>query len=321
MNAFLTFLFGILEVVNSGAHRIIGVSGVPVDVAALGDDCWVVSCVDPPGVYLVYRDDWSLVEYTESFLEPQGIVVVSGIPVICDRRADILLVGLPGETREIPMPGGPFAAVETDWNGDGTPSLAVALRDAGMVVLVDETEVRPLVELPGARGLCAVDVDLDGREDLLVACCGTGLHLVGNTGGHPAPSRIGILNHGIKSVVPVDMDEDGFPDAVGIACSEGGVRWWRNPGLTGGEWERFDIDPGMEGPKGLTVGSGGILVAALFSPSGLYRRGEHLPLPRGCVSCAFDENGGFALGHRLGFLLEFKADPAPEGSSPPSRLR
>lgn len=196
-----------------------------------------------------------------------------------------------------------------DWNGDGEQAMAVSLRDAGRLVLLDDGQAVPLAELPGARTVTAADTDGDGDDELLVACCGTGLHLVMNseTGADPVVRRIGVLGAGVKSVDCLDMDEDGDPDAAGIACAEGGVCWWENPGPSGTNWSRHDIDPGISGPKAIAVFGGKILVASLFSPSRLYGPGTARSLPRGCTACAFDAGGHFVLAHRAGFVMEFSS--------------
>jgi hypothetical protein len=278
-----------------------------VGITDAGGEYWVVSCVDPAGVFLLDRSGWTVSEYPGDFLEPQGTGLLEGEPLVCDRAADRLHIGMPGSSREVSLPGGPFSVTTADLTGNGERTLVVTLRDSGRVVLVTADGAVVLAELPGARSVEAADTNCDGTDELLVACCGTGLHLVVNSeeGGEPLVRRIGILGDGVKAVASMDIDADGDPDAVGIACAEGGVCWWENPGATGAEWFRHDLDPGVSGPKAIAVSGEGMLVAALFSPSVLYENGGKHFLPRGCTACAFGAGRVFVLGHRAGFIMEF----------------
>jgi len=313
VNAPLVWFGSVLAVLNSGADRVLHLPGTPVGITDVGGEYWVVSCVDPAGVFLLDRIDWTVSAYPGAFREPQGTGLLEVEPLVCDRGADRLHVGMPGVSSEVMLPGGPFAVTTADWYGNGELIAVVTLRDSCQVVLVTLEGMVVVAVLPGARGLEAVDTDGDGHDELLVACCGTGLHLVVNRedGGEPIVRCIGVLGDGVKSVASVDMDDDGDPDAVGIACAEGGVCWWENPGPTGADWFRHDLDPGVTGPKSIAVSGERILVAALFSPSMLYSRGERRLLPRGCTACAFGAEGAFVLGHRAGFIMEFTAEPLP----------
>lgn len=312
MSGFFTLLAGVAAVVLSGADLVMRLEGVPVGIAAFGHHTWVVSCIDPPGVFLVDRLGWTLREYPCSFREPRGIVVHSGLPVICDRGSGRLVTGFPPEkVMKLNLPGGPVSAVSVDWTGDGTPELAVCLIDSGKVVLIGEGRAITLARLPGARGIASADADGDSDHDIIVACCGSGLHLISSDGGVPRTSRIGALGDGVKDVIAVDGSEAGFPDLVGIACAEGGVCRWENPGQVGGEWRRIGIDSGVLGPKGLSGMNGRILVTALFGPSALYGTGEPVLLPSGCSAGALGGDGSLALGHASGFLMEFREVPAP----------
>lgn len=312
MNGFLALLAGVAAAVLSGADLLMRLEGVPVGIAALGDHNWVVSCVDPPGVFLVDRWRWSLTEYPCSFTEPRGIAVHMGLPVICDRGSGRLVTGYPTEKLvELELPGGPVSAVPVDWTGDGTPELAVCLIDSGKVVLLLEGRVLTLARLPGARGIASADADGDGDQDIIVACCGSGVHLILNDGGSPGESRIGVLEDGVKDVTVVEGSRPGFPDIVGIACARGGVCRWENPGEAGRDWTRVPVDPFLEGPKGLSGCGGLVLVAALFSPSALYGPGEPVLLPSGCSAGALCGDGSLALGHASGILMEFREAPAP----------
>lgn len=307
MNAFLAWLWSVLAVLGSGADRVMRLSGTPQGITAVGSDYWVVSCIDPAGVFLLDRSNWTVSEYPGVFREPHGTGLLGGEPLVCDSGADRLHVGLPGASRAVDLPGGPFAVTTTDWSGNGERTAVVTLRDSARVVLVTEFGMVVLAAVQGARVVAATDTDGDGSDELLVACCGTGLHLVVNPedGGEPIVRRIGVLGDGVKAVVPLDMDDDGDPDAVGIACSEGGVCWWENPGPTGSEWSRHDLDPGVSGPKSIAVSGERILVAALVSPSVLYGPGGIRLLPPGCTACAFDDDGAFVLGHRAGLIMEY----------------
>ncbi|MFO7625787.1 MAG: VCBS repeat-containing protein [Candidatus Fermentibacteraceae bacterium] len=313
MNALLALIGSVLAVVNSGADRVLHLSGTPVGITAVGGEYWVVTCVDPAGVFLLDRSGWTVSEYPGDFREPQGTGLLGDEPLVCDRGANRLHVGFPGVSRAVELPGGPFAVTTADWTGNGERTAVVTLRDSGQVVLVTENGALVLAALPGARTAAAVDTDGDGDDELLVACCGTGLHLVVNPedGGEPIVRRIGVLGDGVKALATLDMDADGDPDAVGIACAEGGVCWWENPGPSGSEWSRHDLDPGVSGPKSIAVSGERILVSALFSPSMLYGPGEISYLPRGCTACAFGAEGTFVLAHRAGFIMEFTAAPSP----------
>lgn len=236
MKALFALIEAVLVVVNSGADRVLCVPGTPVGITAVGGKYWVVSCVEPAGVFLLDRNEWTVLEYSGDFREPQGTGLLEGEPVVCDREANRLFVGLPGVSREVPLPGGPFAVTTVDWTGNGERTAVVTLRDSGQVALVAGDEAVVLAELPGARAIAAADTDGDGDEELLVACCGTGLHLVLNReeGGEPLVRRIGVLGSGVKGAASVDMDDDGDLDAVGIACAEGGCAGGKTPAL----WSR-----------------------------------------------------------------------------------
>lgn len=307
MSSFLAWFWSVLAVLGSGADRVMRLSGTPQGITAVGREYWVVSCIDPAGVILLDRTDWTVSEYPGVFLEPHGTGLLVGEPLVCDYGADRLSIGFPGDSRAVDLPGGPFSVTAADWFGNGEQSAVVTLRDTGQVVLLTEDGAVVLVALPDARTVAAVDTDGDGDDELLVACCGTGLHLVVNPedGGEPIARRIGVLGDGVKAVATLDMDADGDADAVGIACAEGGVCWWENPGPNGHDWARHDFDPGVSGPKSIAVYGEKILVASLFSPSMLYGPDGVRFLPRGCTSCAFDPHGTFVLGHRAGFIMEF----------------
>jgi len=309
VNGLLALLGAVLAVIGSGADRALHLSGTPVGITALGGEYWLVSCVAPAGVFLVDRSAWTVLEYPGSFSEPQGTGLLEGEPLVCDRGANRLHLGLPGASRALLIPGGPFSVTAADLTGKGELFSVVTLRDSGRVVLLTDTGTVELAALPGARMAAAADTDCNGDDELFVACCGTGLHLVAviEEDGGPVERRIGVLGDGVKGVASADIDDDGDPDAVGIACAEGGVCWWENPGPTGSEWFRHDLDPGVSGPKSIAVFGGNILVAALFSPSMLYCPGGTRSLPTGCTACAFDDDGAFVLGHRAGFIMEFQA--------------
>ncbi len=311
MNGPLAALAALLAVAGSGAERVARLPGVPTGIASVDERTWVVSCIDPPGAFIIDRRDWSVEEYPDSLVEPQGVAVFDGRPVICDRGADLVLVGLPGHTIGHPLQGGPFAAVETRWAGEAGVAIAAVTRDAGGVFLVGQGAAVLLASLPGARGIASADVDLDGDEDLLVACCGSGLHLVANTPEGPIESLIGVIGDGVKAVAVTDMDDDGYPDAIGIACAQGGACLFLNPGSSGEAWERIVLDRAVPGPKAVSVSRGRVLVAAMLGASMLYTPGGSHSLPAGCPSCAWCGDEVYALGHRAGFFMEFRTGRAP----------
>jgi len=47
------------------------------------------------------------------------------------------------------------------------------------------------------------------------------------------------------SDLPVDVDEDGFPDIVSVAWFSKKIAWWRNPGARGGAWIEREIHSGF----------------------------------------------------------------------------
>jgi hypothetical protein len=98
------------------------------------------------------------------------------------------------------------------------------------------------------------------------------------------------------------MDGDGFMDAVGVACAEGGAGWWRNPGNLREPWLFTTIDRTLQGPKDISVKGDSLLIASLFSPLFTSFIREQ-PFPSGFTCCCISETGRIAAGHLNGFLI------------------
>ncbi len=141
-----------------------------------------------------------------------------------------------------PAGSNPVAVAVADFNGDGRADLAVTTAlpregDSGVAVLigVGDGTFRPAVILPddfGAGALAAVDVNGDGRQDLVIAhCCGsTAMSLrrgVGDGTFQAAEPFLAALEP--MALAVADFNSDGRPDlAVAGGSREGSLVFLRN---------------------------------------------------------------------------------------------
>lgn len=92
----------------------------------------------------------------------------------------------------------------------------------------------------------AVDIDLDGDEDVLHASSGLDTITLWLNDGRPKPRWVKQIVGGVfreaKSVTAGDFDNDGRIDIVGAALVGNAVVWWRNEGGSPIHWERLVID-------------------------------------------------------------------------------
>jgi len=102
---------------------------------------------------------------------------------------------------------------------------------------------QPMLIDQGASETAAVaDINQDGRLDI-----------ISGEAWYEAPAwtrhvfrTVGFSNNYFDSfsVLPVDVDGDGFPDVADVSWFARRVAWWKNPGRSGGEWVEADISPG-----------------------------------------------------------------------------
>jgi len=120
----------------------------------------------------------------------------------------------------------------------------------------------------GAHSVASVDLDRDGRLDILSASRGDGrITWHRNEGGLRFQSIPLVNAGGAYMAIPVDLNRDGFIDVVGVAVGtvapsavvtpdadapasgDGTVFWLRNNlGANNGQFTRFDIDFGLAYP-------------------------------------------------------------------------
>ena len=108
----------------------------------------------------------------------------------------------------------------------------------------------------GVTGIAIVDVDRDGRLDVIGALTGIGeLRFWRQTASGAWQERlIGTGATDIREIAVSDIDSDGRPDVVGLVPGTGQIRWWRNPPdtSTAASWtDRFIGN--APGPVGLEV--------------------------------------------------------------------
>jgi len=97
---------------------------------------------------------------------------------------------------------------------------------------------------PGASETAAVaDINRDKRLDII-----SGEHW------YQAPSwtkhrfrDLGFSNQYIDnfSDLPIDVDNDGYPDVISVSWFAKKIAWWRNPGKAGGDWIAAAINSGF----------------------------------------------------------------------------
>jgi len=98
----------------------------------------------------------------------------------------------------------------------------------------------------GAHRVEAIDIDLDGRVDVLgAAYFATEIAWWRNNGGNPVSwtkQTIGTAFSGACIAQGVDLDGDADMDVVATAQAGNQVAWWRNDGGSPLQWTKFVID-------------------------------------------------------------------------------
>lgn len=152
-----------------------------------------------------------------------------------------------------------------DLNGDGRPDLAAgtegdpasvfAYINPGIAgVWVRHTVTDSLVS--GDKGLCMMDFDGDGDEDIAGICNNGGLFWWRNDDGLGSvwsQHGIGAL-HSTHHVAAADIDGDGDGDLI-TPCRTGGdaVAWWENLDGVGLSWVRRDLPGPFPDPCSVCV--------------------------------------------------------------------
>ena len=231
----------------------------PVDYDGDGDTDFLVATAGEDSAVLLENLDglWTTRVVLRGLEHPSDLLLLQRgselLCLLCDSRLDLVV-----ETACIP--GGPLQPIaKTRVNGspqelaalrlgsDGSSVLA-AIYDSGRVVDLRNRTAGEVLAMGGAKSLAAEDLDGDGRQDLAVSGCGSGLLVTRQTAGMLEVVFRSDFYDGIKRIAPADVDGDGLTDIVGLACAEGGVAWWRNPGGNG-EWERDFLRRECPGPK------------------------------------------------------------------------
>ncbi len=98
----------------------------------------------------------------------------------------------------------------------------------------------------GAHRVQAIDIDLDGRIDVLgAAYMGNAISWWRNNGGSPVTWTRQMITTGFEGACiaqAVDLDADGDMDVVATAQAGNQVAWWRNDGGSPIQWTKFVID-------------------------------------------------------------------------------
>lgn len=107
----------------------------------------------------------------------------------------------------------------------------------------DDIRFQPTMIDPGASESAAVaDVNQDGRLDII---SGDAWYEAPNWTRHVFRTP-GFSSNYIDSfsVLPVDVDGDGFPDIADTTWFDRQVAWWKNPGRTGSAWVEGKVTSG-----------------------------------------------------------------------------
>lgn len=144
---------------------------------------------------------------------------------------------------------GPFNVHVADVDSDGDFDVLAAGRDAGQIVLAENTagdgsewDIRVIKDnLAGAVSVFAADVDGDGDKDVLGAAQDADVMIwfENELGDGRVWSEHVIDNafDGARSVFAADMDGDLDLDVIGAACLGQQVTWWENLDGYGYEWD------------------------------------------------------------------------------------
>ncbi len=107
-----------------------------------------------------------------------------------------------------------------------------------------------------ARSVRAVDMNRDGRPELLVAALGSGLvwwERPAQAGELWKKHEVARPAGGVAGVWGGDLDRDGDPDIV-AALPDQGVTWWENVRGDGLEWKERSVVTPFEGAEEVRVG-------------------------------------------------------------------
>jgi len=111
----------------------------------------------------------------------------------------------------------------------------------------------------GAVSVSAADIDRDGHPDILAAAEGNHTIAWWENDGTPLDGgwilhTVDTLFNGARSVMAVDIDEDGDPDILGAAYMKDQIAWWENDGTpVDGGWTKHEIATGFNGASSATA--------------------------------------------------------------------
>jgi hypothetical protein len=184
--------------------------------------------------------------------------------------ATIVMVGEPGAKAAISL--GARATVATvDWNEDGRLDLVTGALDGNVRVylnqaasgapdfrnalVVDDGDV-PLDDASGRSSVAVIDLDGDGRKDLLLGNTAGEIRYLPNVGTNAAPAFDGVVSlqangaaidlAGTPRSRPFvgDFNADGIPDLL-VGSEDGLVRFY-----AASAWQCPTVDPGHAGLPG-----------------------------------------------------------------------
>ena len=254
--------------------------GTPVDAVPFQDG-FAVACSSPGGVYhVISGEEPALLPITVE--EPGCIALWNGRPAVSDRACSRVAA----EGISIPVPGVPEGICATS-GGD----LLVCLFDSGeLIEVAPEGSWRVIARVPGAKSVQTLE-----SGGFFASGCGSGVFHSPGSGVVP----VGNIGAGVKRLAVILWNEDDLPDALGVACAEGGAGVWVNPG-DGGDWEYTGLWDDLQGPKDIFASGDSVIIASLFSPLEI----SYLPgaYPGGFQCCAFS-GSATAAGHSSGFLV------------------